>query len=179
MRKLLAAALFAVGLTACVGPVAPISNAQNDQAGLVYGYVNGNLGVPNITLYNTKTKVMAPWVKGNEPAHRFSSGLIVFDNVTPGDYLIHGFGIGQTAYSLGQDRILVTVRPGEIVYLGAFEYANTPGLFSSSFTFTPTSDPSDGTVLNWAIEATADTDWSQRLRERPRTAPSSWTPVSN
>ena len=59
----------------------------------------------------------------------------------------------------------MTVRPDEIKYLGAFAYANEPGLFSSKFSFAPTATPSQQTVLQWAIEATGGTDWSRRLQE--------------
>jgi hypothetical protein len=165
MKSLLAAVLLVLPLAACVGPMTPISDPENDEAALVYGYINGRSGVPNVTLYNTKTRVMAPWVKGNEPAHTFGSGLVVFDNVAPGDYIIHGFGIGQTSYSLGTQRIELTVQPGEIIYLGAFRYAHEGGMFSSEFSFKPTREPSRQKVLDWAIEATDGTGWSRRLQK--------------
>ena len=165
MKRSLAAILLLVPLFGCVGPMAPIGDPENEQSGLVYGYINGSSGVPNVTLYNTRTKVMAPWAPGNVPAHTYGSGLIVFDNVEPGDYIIHGFGIGQTAYSLGTQRIELTVRPGEIVYLGAFRYAHEGGLLSNEFTFAPAREPSQRTVREWAIEATEGTGWSRRLRQ--------------
>lgn len=164
MRQWMAAVLVALGLSACVGPMAPIRDAENSEAGLVYGYIDGTLGVPNVTMYNTANKVLAPWLPGHVPAHTYSSGLVVFDNVAPGDYIIHGFGVGQTAYSLGEQRILIHVRPGEIKYLGAFWYAHEPGLFSSEFTMTAVDEPTPATVLQWAIEVTDGTDWAQRLR---------------
>jgi len=169
MKKLFVFALLSLALTACVGPMTPIQDASDEQSGLVYGYFTGDLGVPNITLYNKKTKVMAPWMKGNVPAHTFSSGLIVFDNVPPGEYWIHGFGVGQQAYSLGEHRIEVKVGPGEAKFLGAYRYAHSPGLLSREFTLQRVDQPSHRTVLQWAVEATADTDWSPRLRQRLET----------
>ena len=169
MKKLFILALVSLILTACVGPMTPIRDARDDQAALVYGYFTGDLGTPNITLYNKKTKVMAPWMKGNVPAHTFSNGLIVFDNVEPGEYWIHGFGVGQTSYSLGQHRIEVIVRPGEVKFLGSYRYAHKPGLMSREFTLQRVDKPSHRTVLQWAVEATADTDWSPRLRRRLET----------
>lgn len=166
MKKSLAAVLLVLMVAACVGPMGSIGDAKDDQSALVYGYINGSRGVPNVTLYNNKQKVMAPWAPGNTPAHRFNNGLVVFANVEPGEYTIHGFGIGQTSYSLGEKRIRLTVSPGEVKYLGAFQYAPEGGLFSNGFTFSPTKDPSPQTVLEWAIEATADTDWSNKLRAR-------------
>lgn len=166
MKKLLATALILLGVTACVGPMVPIRDAENEQAGLVYGYINGTSGVPNVTLYNKEARVLAPWAPGNVPAHTYGNGLIVFDNVAPGEYYIHGFGVGQTAYSLGEHRIKVKVRPGEIKYLGAYVYAQSGNFFSSEFSFEATDQPSHQTVLQWAIEATSNTDWSQRLMER-------------
>ena len=167
MKRLIGIALLVLGVTGCVGPVGSISDAENDQAALVYGYINGNQGVPNVTLYNDKTKVLAPWAPGNTPAHTYTSGLVVFANVEPGEYTIHGFGIGRTSFGLGEQRIKLTVRPGEIKYLGAYQYAPEGGLFSNEFTFSRTSDPSDQTVLKWAIEATDGTDWNPRLRRLP------------
>ena len=169
MKKSIVIILTAFVLTACVGPMTPIRDAKDDQAGLVYGYFTGDMGTPNITLYNKKTKVMAPWMKGNVPAHTFSSGLIVFDNVEPGEYWIHGFGVGQTSYSLGQHRIEVKVGPGEVKFLGSYRYANKPGLMSREFTLHRVDKPSHRTVLQWAVEATADTDWAPRLRRRLET----------
>ena len=52
MKKLFVFALLSLVLTACVGPMKPIRDASDDQSGLVYGYFTGDLGVPNITLYN-------------------------------------------------------------------------------------------------------------------------------
>lgn len=169
MKKLFIFALLSVVLTACVGPMTPIRDASDEQSSLVYGYFTGDLGVPNITLYNKKTKVMAPWVKGNVPAHTFSNGLIVFDNVQPGEYWIHGFGVGQTSYSLGEHRIEVKVGAGEVIFLGAYRYAHNPGLLSREFTLYRVDEPSHRTVLEWAVEATADTDWSPRLQQRLKT----------
>ncbi len=169
MKKLIALVAASLMLTACVGPMAPIRDASDHNAGLVYGYFTGDLGTPNITLYNKKTKVMAPWMKGNVPAHTFSNGLIVFDNVEPGEYWIHGFGVGQTSYSLGQQRIEVKVGPGEVKFLGAYRYEHKPGLLSREFTLRRVDQPSHRTVLQWAVEATADTDWAPRLRQRLKT----------
>lgn len=166
MKKLLTTALLAFVTAGCVGPMAPIRDAKDDQAGLVYGYINGNLGVPNVTLYNKESRVLAPWMPGNVPAHTFGSGLVLFDNVIPGEYYIHGFGVGRTAYSLGEKRIHVTVRPGEIKYLGAYQYAHEPGFFTREFSLARTDDPSHRSVLEWAIEATGDTNWTRRLRKR-------------
>lgn len=166
MKKLFVFALLSLMLTACVGPMTPIRDARDDQAGLVYGYFTGDLGTPNITLYNKKTKVMAPWMKGNVPAHTFSNGLIVFDNVEPGEYWIHGFGVGQTSYSLGQHRIEVKVGPGEVKFLGSYRYSHKSGLMSREFTLHRVDEPSHRTVLQWAVDATADTDWAPRLRQR-------------
>lgn len=166
MKQLLAAALVAFVTAGCVGPMAPVRDAKDDQVGLVYGYINGNLGVPNVTLYNKEARVLAPWMPGNVPAHTYASGLVIFDNVLPGEYYIHGFGVGQTAYSLGEHRIHVTVSPGEIKYLGAYQYMHAPGFFSREFSLERTDNPSHQSVLEWAIEATGQTNWTGRLRKR-------------
>lgn len=168
IKQLLTITFALVVTAACVGPMAPIRDAKDDQVGLVYGYLNGNLGVPNVTLYNKEARILAPWMAGNVPAHTYGSGLVVFDNVTPGEYYIHGFGVGQVAYSLGEQRIHVVVRPGEIKYLGAYQYAHEPGLFSNEFTLARTDDPSPAAVLEWAIEATGKTNWTGKLRARLR-----------
>jgi len=166
MKRLLAALIVLLPAAACVGPMSSIGDPETPESALVYGYINGASGVPNVTLYNTDTKVMAPWMPGNVPAHTYSSGLVVFDNVEPGDYIIHGFGIGQTAYDLGPRRIHLKVRPGQVVYLGAYQYQHEGGMFSNEFTFGPTRDPSPQTVRKWAIEATEGTGWSQLLQTR-------------
>lgn len=165
MKRLIFVALL-IAVAGCVGPTSAIRDAENADAGLVYGYINGTLGVPNVTLYNKNSKVLAPWAPGNVPAHTYTSGLVVFDNVAPGDYVIHGFGVGQNAYNLGTRRIELTVKPGEIKYLGAFVYANEGGMFSNSFSFKPAKSPSHRQILDWAIEVTADTDWSPKLQAR-------------
>lgn len=164
MKRIFAAILVLLPVAACVGPMGSISDPKSPDSALVYGYINGSSGVPNVTLYNTKTKVMAPWVPGNVPAHTYSSGLVVFDNVEPGEYIIHGFGIGQTAYDLGPRRIHLNVRPGQIIYLGAYRYQHEGGLFSNDFTFARTREPSPRTVRDWAIEVTEGTGWNPRLK---------------
>jgi len=164
MTRILAALLVLLPAAACVGPTSSIGDPKTTESALVYGYINGSSGVPNVTMYNTQTKVMAPWMPGNVPAHTYSSGLVVFDNVEPGDYIIHGFGIGQTAYSLGPRRIHLKVRPGQIIYLGAYSYRHEGGMFGNEFTFAKTREPSPETVREWAIEATEGTAWSPRLQ---------------
>lgn len=164
MRRILAALLVALPVAGCVGPMGAIGDPETADSAIVYGYINGSSGVPNVTLYNTRTKVMAPWAPGNVPAHTYGSGLVVFDNVEPGDYIIHGFGIGQTAYSLGEQRIHVKVKPGDVLYLGAWRYRHEGGMFSNEFSFEPTGQPSRETVRGWAIQATEGTGWSPRLK---------------
>jgi len=168
MKKLLRTALLIVALAGCVGPMGSIRDAKDDQVSLVYGYINGNLGVPNVTLYNKDSRVLAPWMPGNVPAHTFQSGLVVFDNVPPGEYVIYGFGVGQASYDLGEQRIHVKVRPGEIKYLGAFRYSHEPGIFSNRFSLARADSPSHRSVLGWAIEATDGTSWKRNLQKRLR-----------
>ena len=57
MKQLLTTALVLFVTAACVGPMAPIRDAKDDQVGQVYGYINGNLGVPNVTLYNKEARI--------------------------------------------------------------------------------------------------------------------------
>ena len=164
MTRILAALLFLLPAAACAGPASSIGEPKTPESGLVYGYFNGGSGVPNVTLHNTKTGATALWSPGKVPARTYSSGLVVFDNVEPGDYVIHGFGIGETAYDLGPRRLLVRVRPGQIVYLGAFRYQHEGGMSGNDFTFSRTREPSPRTVRKWAIEATEGTGWSPRLK---------------
>lgn len=85
------------------------------------------------------------------PAHALGNGLIVFENVPPGEYFIYGFGVGQTSCSLGEHRIEVTVGPGGPRFRGANRYAHEPGLLSREFTLQRVDTPPHRTVLPWAI----------------------------
>lgn len=166
MKKSMFIMLMVMGVTACLGPMAPIRDAQDSQVGFVYGYLNGRAGVPNLRLYSFAADPQAPARPGTVPAHTYENGLIVFDNVAPGRYSIISFGVGRNTYVLGQQAISVTVRPGEVKYLGSYQYSNEPGLFNKSFSFGLVDKPSQRQVLLWAVDAANGTSWKARLQKQ-------------
>jgi len=164
MMRIRAALLLFLPATACVGPSASVGDPKNAESALVYGYINGASGVPSVTLANTDAGMTVPWKSGDVPARTYSNGLVMFGNVEPGEYVIDGLAIGKTAYDLGPRSIHLKVRPGQVVYLGAYRYEHEGGLSGKEVTFAPTRELSAQTVREWAAEATEGTGWNPRLQ---------------
>jgi len=164
MMRILATLFLLLSAAACAGPSASVRDPKNAESALVYGYINGASGVPSVTLANTDTGMTAPWNSGDVPARTYGNGLVLFDNVEPGEYVIDCLTIGKTVYELGPRSIHLKVRPGRVVYLGAYRYEHEGGLSGKEVTFAPTRELSAQMVRRWAVEATEGTGWSPRLQ---------------
>lgn len=107
-----------------------------------------------------------------EKAFTMYNGYFVVPNLKPGKYYFQGFATGNVFNSLPEDA-LIELKPGQILYLGSFDYleGGHNGVKSfiglnGSYSLRPNKKPTEVEMLQWLYGASNGSGWEPVISKR-------------
>lgn len=96
------------------------------------------------------------------------NGYFVIPNIKPGRYWFSGFyayGFYNSVNTMPTEKNIINVKPGEIRFVGSFDYNND----GSSFSLIQAERPSELEIMQWLSRAGNGTGWESAIRQHIKT----------
>jgi len=174
MRKaavLLGLAVFMFIISGCG---VRIHNPANDNASLVYGYIDMSEAPTKLgwaSLKQLKPKTDKPyWGAGSN-----GTGVFWNEHITPGSYQLTEFGGGSFwknatyTYAMpeyGKNDTAVVISKSGLYYLGSYKYKKEGSFFNPKFSIEKSKKPTEKEVLEMILPLSKGTSWEARIVKR-------------
>jgi len=162
-----------LNLGGCATKPKPPFEIISPEKGMIYGniYIPGH-EVTEIELREFGKFYLPPFIQPPR-VMIFRNGNFIAENLEPGNYYISRFVSKKLFYTLVKDsrsayQWTVTVEPGAVKYVGAFEITDvTPGVFvKGDFKIRLARHPTERKVLKHMFQITQGTGWQTRIERR-------------
>ncbi len=166
--------LIAALLGACsIGAgIAPPLEIKSPEMGMIYGNIQAPDRVTEVVLREYGKVYIRPF---NRPPRVliYRDGNFMAENLKPGKYIFSSMTTVNKRYNLVREKInayqhIVTVHPGEIVYIGSFALFDLPqkDIHRDSFEMLRMRKPDERTVIKGLYEKSVGTGWQDLFARR-------------
>jgi len=168
--RLLALFSIATVLSACAGTDAIVGPSDSTRGMIIghFDYSDSKYIVTAMTL-DPADRVSVRFGGRGERVHIYNSGTFFADDLKPGKYRVAALFSGNTLLTLGKQKMEVTVRPGEIRYIGTYKLKlDDPKFFSRTGGSIARTDrnPNEHELLVRVRELVKDTNWRPIIERR-------------
>ncbi len=130
---------------------------------------NNSLDIYNVDFWKDGKSVY--FNANGEPSITLNNNYFVVPNLQPGKYYFVGFKAGKNYYKLPRfdDKYMVEVKPGQIVYYGSIDYIDgrEPGWFrEGTYSLRKVAKPSEREMLQWFYQYSDGTGWDLIIKKR-------------
>ncbi|HEB87404.1 MAG TPA: hypothetical protein ENI68_10375 [Gammaproteobacteria bacterium] len=145
--------------------IAPPEEIKSPEMGMIFGNIQASERVIEVVLREYGKVYIRPF---NRPPRVliYKNGDFMAENLTPGKYIFSSVATANNRYNLVQKKIdayqrILTVHPGELVYIGSFELfdLHTENRYRENFKVLRMRKPDERTIIKRLYDRSMGTGW--------------------